>query len=63
VAIAWPLARRICRGRKETWPADDEVVLDLDGPVGPSVATGEGLTLERIVGDGTVRSGSYRFTR
>jgi hypothetical protein len=46
---------------KETWPADDEVVLD--GPVGPSVLTSEGLTLDRVVGDGTIRPGRYRFTR
>jgi hypothetical protein len=46
---------------KETWPADDEVVLD--GPVGPSVVASEGLTLDRVVGDGTIRPGRYRFTR
>lgn len=46
---------------KETWPADDEVVLD--GPVGPSVGRGGGLTLDRVVGGGEIRPGRYRFTR
>ncbi|HET7504952.1 MAG TPA: hypothetical protein VFK02_28205 [Kofleriaceae bacterium] len=45
----------------ETWPADDEVVLD--GSVGPTVSASEGMTLDRFVGDGTIRPGRYRFTR
>jgi hypothetical protein len=46
---------------QETWPSDDEVVLD--GKSGPSVKTSEGLTLEQIVGDGAVTPGRYRFMR
>jgi hypothetical protein len=45
---------------KETWPADDEVVLD--GKAGPNVKTGEALTLDQFVGDATIKPGRYRFS-
>jgi hypothetical protein len=53
--------RKSAMSLKETWPADNEVVLD--GTPGPSVVTGEGLTLDHVADDGTIRPGNYRFTR
>ncbi|HEV7557117.1 MAG TPA: hypothetical protein VGO00_16735, partial [Kofleriaceae bacterium] len=46
---------------KETWPADDEVVLD--GTAEHNAPSSEGLTLRHVVGDGSITPGRYRFTR
>jgi len=46
---------------RETWPAEDVVVLD--GATGPSVSGVGVRTLSQLAGDGTIRPGRYRFTR